>query len=51
MKDAGVAQLERTWAGKPGILGVLAANTHKTLGLRFVVTSMFFLFLAGVMAD
>jgi cytochrome c oxidase subunit 1 len=49
MKDADIAQLERTWADKPGLLGVLTTNNHKTIGLRFVVTSMFFLFAAGVM--
>ncbi|HEY2864475.1 MAG TPA: cbb3-type cytochrome c oxidase subunit I, partial [Casimicrobiaceae bacterium] len=43
------AELERTWADKPGVIGFLSANGHKTIGLRFIVTALCFFGAAGVM--
>ena len=42
-------ELERTWSDKPGIIGFLCANGHKTVGLRFIVTALCFFGAAGVM--
>ena len=41
--------LERTWTDKPGVIGFLKANGHKTIGLRFIVTALCFFGAAGVM--
>jgi len=43
------AALARTWADKPGIVGWLITNNHKTIGLRFIVTALIFFGPAGVM--
>jgi cytochrome c oxidase subunit 1 len=42
-------QLERTWTDKPGLKGFLAANNHKRIGLRFIVTALAFMVAAGLM--
>jgi len=42
-------ELERTWTDRPGIRGILSANGHKTIGVRFIVTALCFFCAAGVM--
>ncbi|HWH23515.1 MAG TPA: cytochrome c oxidase subunit I [Candidatus Limnocylindria bacterium] len=43
-----VAALERAWARAPGFIGWLGAVNHKAVGLRFIVTALFFFTLAGL---
>jgi cytochrome c oxidase subunit I+III len=43
------AEIERTWTDKPGFVGFLSANNHKTIALRFIVTALCFFAAAGVM--
>jgi cytochrome c oxidase subunit 1 len=45
-----MSPLEQTWADKPGILGWLSTVDHKRIGLRFVVTTLVFFALAGLLA-
>ena len=47
--SAAARTLERTWSDKPGLIGFLSANGHKTIGLRFIVTALCFFGAAGVM--
>ena len=42
--------LEQTWADKPGTIGWLSTVDHKRIGLRFVVTTLVFFALAGLLA-
>jgi cytochrome c oxidase subunit I+III len=42
--------LDRTWDQRPGIVGWLGQCNHKTVGLRFIVTTMFMFLLAGALA-
>src|SRR5256714_4528349 len=42
--------LRRTWGTRPGIVGWLTTVDHKTVGLRFIATALFFLALGGVLA-
>ena len=44
-----MSPLEQTWADKPGILGWLSTVDHKRIGLRFVVTTLVFFALAGLL--
>src|SRR4051812_37430094 len=44
------AELEKTWARRPGIVGWLMSTNHKDIGLRFIVTATVFFVLAGVLA-
>ena len=48
-ESAAGAELLRTWTDKPGLIGWLSANNHKTIGLRFIVTALCFFGAAGVM--
>ncbi|MEJ6656622.1 MAG: hypothetical protein QNL70_11520, partial [Pseudomonas sp.] len=43
------ADFERVWANLPGI-GQLAAVNHTSVGLRFIVTGLFFFLVGGVLA-
>ena len=43
------AQFERVWANLPGV-GTLAAVNHTSVGLRFIVTGLFFFLVGGVLA-
>ncbi|HZQ62195.1 MAG TPA: cytochrome c oxidase subunit I [Casimicrobiaceae bacterium] len=45
-----VLELERTWADRPGLIGWLASVDHKHIGRRFIVTSMIFFVLGGLLA-
>jgi len=47
---AGAAALERTWRDPPGVIGWFAAINHKTISKRFMVTTMAFFLLGGVLA-
>jgi cytochrome c oxidase subunit 1 len=50
-RDANVeAQLARTWADKPGLMGWLTTTDHKRVGRRYLVTSIVFFALAGALA-
>jgi cytochrome c oxidase subunit 1 len=50
-RDANVeAQLARTWADKPGLVGWLSTTDHKRVGRRYLVTAIVFFALAGLMA-
>src|SRR4051812_17238957 len=44
------AELEKTWARRPGIIGWLTSTNHKDIGLRFIVTATVFFVLAGLLA-
>jgi cytochrome c oxidase subunit 1 len=44
------AALTRTWSRPPGFLGWLSSVDHKDIGLRYIVTALVFLGLAGLMA-
>ncbi len=43
-------KIERTWTGPPGFFGWFTRVNHKNMGLRFMVTSMVFFVLSGVLA-
>jgi cytochrome c oxidase subunit I+III len=45
-----LAALRRTWSDRPGLYGWLAAINHKTIALRFVVMTLVFFLLGGVLA-
>ncbi|MCS0613593.1 cytochrome c oxidase subunit I [Massilia kyonggiensis] len=47
---AAAAALECTWRDPPGLYGWFAAINHKTISKRFVVTTMIFFLLGGVLA-
>jgi cytochrome c oxidase subunit 1 len=47
---AGAAALERTWRDPPGVFGWFAAINHKTISKRFMITTMVFFLLGGVLA-
>jgi cytochrome c oxidase subunit 1 len=42
--------LEVTWRRPPGLWGWITTTNHKDIGLRFVITSMIFFTLAGLLA-
>ena len=42
--------LDRTWAARPGLTGWLGQCNHKTVGMRFIVTSFVMFLLAGALA-
>jgi cytochrome c oxidase subunit I+III len=44
------ATLERTWSDPPGVFGWFAAINHKTIALRFMVTTFGFFVAAGILA-
>jgi cytochrome c oxidase subunit 1 len=44
------ARLEATWSRPPGLVGWLATVDHKDIGIRYIVTALMFLALAGLMA-
>ncbi|MCU1463559.1 MAG: ctaD [Acidimicrobiales bacterium] len=43
-------ELERVWSDAPGIPGFLSTVDHKRLGIRYIYTSFFFFFVAGLIA-
>ena len=45
-----IAVLEETWGERPGFLGSLASASHKTIGLRYIVTAFVFFILGGLEA-
>jgi cytochrome c oxidase subunit I+III len=47
---ARVDELDQTWADRPGLVGWITTVDHKRIGRRFIVTSMTFFALAGLMA-
>ncbi|MFA9443920.1 cbb3-type cytochrome c oxidase subunit I [Egicoccus sp. AB-alg6-2] len=50
LQQVDLATLDRTWDRQPGITGWLGQCNHKTVGLRFIVTSMAMFLIAGAMA-
>ena len=44
------ARLEHTWSRPPGLLGWFSSVDHKDIGLRYIVTALTFLALAGALA-
>ncbi len=49
--DASIApRLQRIWETRAGWIGVLASVDHKSIGLRYIVTSFVFLMLGGLEA-
>jgi len=42
--------LEKTWADSPGLLGGLSTVDHKRISIRYIVTSLVFFALAGLLA-
>jgi len=47
-EDAG--KLEQTWRDPPGIIGWFSAINHKTISIRFMVTTFGFFILGGLLA-
>jgi cytochrome c oxidase subunit 1 len=45
-----LAELERTWADKPGLYAWVASVNHKSIGVRFLITAFVFFALAGSLA-
>ena len=43
-------RLERIWKTKPGVIGWLSSVDHKEIGLRYLLTSFFFLLVGGIEA-
>jgi len=43
-------QIERTWRSPPGVLGWFTHVNHTSIGLRFIVTSLVFFLLSGLLA-
>ncbi|MGB6059123.1 MAG: cytochrome c oxidase subunit I [Microthrixaceae bacterium] len=44
------AQLGELWEDAPGLVGFFSTVDHKRIGMRYIYTSFFFFFLAGIMA-
>jgi heme/copper-type cytochrome/quinol oxidase subunit 1 len=42
--------VERVWRERPGLLGFITTVDHKRIGVRYIVTSFGFFFIAGLMA-
>ena len=47
---APLERLHDTWEARPGLYGILATVDHKTIGKRYLVTSLIFLVLGGIEA-
>jgi cytochrome c oxidase subunit I+III len=43
-------ELEEIWEDSPGLLGFFSSVDHKKIGLRYIYTSFFFFFVAGIVA-
>ncbi|HET7655064.1 MAG TPA: cytochrome c oxidase subunit I [Acidimicrobiales bacterium] len=43
-------RLERRWQDAPGIVGFFSTVDHKRIGMRYLYTSFFFFFVAGLVA-
>jgi cytochrome c oxidase subunit I+III len=50
LTDAQARQLHRTWDRAPGLRGWLTTTNHKDIANRYIVTSLTFFLLAGVLA-
>lgn len=44
------ADLHELWEDAPGLVGFFSTVDHKRIGMRYIYTSFFFFFLAGIMA-
>ena len=50
-RDKDLAEtLEKIWNTKPGFIGALGSVDHKTIGIRYIVTSLVFLLVGGLEA-
>jgi cytochrome c oxidase subunit I+III len=43
-------RIERAWVDRPGLLGFFTTVDHKRIGIRYIVTSFVFFFIAGLLA-
>jgi cytochrome c oxidase subunit I+III len=43
-------QLDRTWASPPGFFGWLTHGNQRSIGRRFIITTMLFFLIAGLKA-
>ena len=43
-------RIEHAWLDRPGLLGFFTTVDHKRLGIRYIVTSFVFFFIAGLLA-
>jgi cytochrome c oxidase subunit 1 len=50
LDEARLAELERTWAQRPGFWGWLTSVDHKSIALRYIATTLVFFVLAGLLA-
>jgi cytochrome c oxidase subunit I+III len=48
--DPGIAQLDRTWGSRPGLLGWFMQVNHQSIGKRYIVTALIFFALGGLEA-
>jgi cytochrome c oxidase subunit I+III len=44
------AEMEKTWAEKPGFIGWLMVVNHRSIAIRYIVTSLVFFAVAGILA-
>ena len=44
------ARLQKAWGQKPGLIAWISATDHKELGLRYIMTALFFFGLGGIEA-
>src|SRR4051812_36061647 len=51
-RDAAISEheLEEVWEDAPGMPGFFSTVDHKKIGMRYIYTSFFFFFIAGLMA-
>ena len=50
LAPADLERLDRTWGPRPGLAGALGQCNHKTIGARFIVTSLIMFLIAGLLA-
>src|SRR5690349_11196434 len=50
MNGVATGKLEHTWNDRPGLLGWLSTVNHKRVALRYIVTTLVFFALAGLLA-
>src|SRR6059058_3614688 len=48
--DTAIPELAEPWEDAPGLPGFFSTVDHKRIGIRYIVTSFFFFFVAGLIA-
>ena len=48
--DTAEERIEEAWSDRPGLLGFFTTVDHKRIGIRYIVTSFVFFFIAGALA-